>query len=82
VRRRELITFLGGAVSWPFVARAQPLAVPVIGFLRSTPAGPFAHLVTAFRQGLSESGYVEGKNVAIEQRWADNQVDRLPFGCL
>ena len=63
---------------WPIEARAQQPTIPVIGFLRSSPAGPFAHIVAAFRQGLKETGYVEGQNIAIEQRWADNRLDRLP----
>jgi putative ABC transport system substrate-binding protein len=79
VRRREFITLLGGAVAaWPLAAHAQQSAMPVVGFFRSTPAAPSQHLVAALRQGLNEEGFVEGKNVVIEQRWADNRLDRLP----
>jgi len=78
VGRRELLAALGGAAaSWPLAARAQQ-PTPVIGFLRSTPATGFAYIVDPFRQGLNDAGFVEGKNVAIEYRWADNQEDRLP----
>jgi putative tryptophan/tyrosine transport system substrate-binding protein len=79
VDRRKLITLLGGAAAmWPLVARAQQPAMPVIGFLRSTPAAPFAHLVVELRNGLSEEGFIEGRNLAIEQRFGDNQPERLP----
>jgi putative ABC transport system substrate-binding protein len=79
MKRREFIAFLGGMASvWPLTTHAQPPTVPVIGFLRSTPAWPFAHLVTEFREGLKEVGFIEGENVAIEYRWADNYLDRLP----
>jgi putative ABC transport system substrate-binding protein len=77
MRRRDFVTLLGGALAWPCLAQAQQ-AMPVVGLLRSTPSGPFADLVTALRDGLHEAGLDEGRNVAIEQRWADNQLDRLP----
>ena len=78
MRRREFIALLGAAVSWPWAARAQQPAMPVIGYLHSGSAGPYAHLVAAFQQGLKETGTVEGSNVAIEYRWAEGRYDRLP----
>jgi putative ABC transport system substrate-binding protein len=79
MRRRDLIILLAGAMGgWPSALRAQQKAKPVIGFLGLASPGPFAPFVVAFHQGLSETGYVEGQNLAIEYRWAEGRYDRLP----
>ena len=79
MNRREFITLIGGAaVAWPPAARAQQPAMPVVGFLHPGSRGAFGHVVEGFRRGLVESDLVEGRNAAVEYRWAENQLGRLP----
>ena len=79
MRRRDFVVLLAGALGgWPSALRAQQRAMPVIGYLSGSSPGPAEPFVAAFRQGLSESGYVEGQNVPIEYRWAEGHIDWLP----
>src|SRR5689334_13393207 len=78
MRRRKFVTLLGGAVAWPVVTRAEPSTMPVVGFLHIANPEPYAPMLAEFRRGLRQHGYVEGQNIRVEYRWANNQGDRLP----
>jgi putative ABC transport system substrate-binding protein len=78
MKRRTFMSLLGGAAAWPLAARAQQAPMPVVGFLHPASANLSEVQLRGFRQGLKETGFVEGENVAIDYRWADNQIDRLP----
>src|SRR5262249_46305590 len=78
IERRKFLATLGAAAAWPLTARAQRPPMPVVGFLNGQTSSGYAPMAPAFRQGLSKEGFVEGRNVAIEYRWAENQIDRLP----
>src|SRR6267378_519667 len=78
MRRRDFITLVGGAVAWPLAARAQQPAMPVVGLLDQRSPEELADRLRGFRRGLKDAGFVEGENMAIEYRWAENQIDRLP----
>ena len=78
MRRRDFITLVGGATMWPFAARAQRPTTPVVGFVNAAAQQDYKRQLAAFLKGLAESGYVEGRNVAIEYRWAEGRIDRLP----
>jgi putative tryptophan/tyrosine transport system substrate-binding protein len=79
MRRRDFIKGIAGSVAWPLTVRAQQVAIPVIGFLSSESLDLFADRLPMFRQGLAEGGFIEGRNVAIEYRWAEGRNDRLPI---
>jgi putative tryptophan/tyrosine transport system substrate-binding protein len=78
VRRREFVAGIGGAAAWPVMARAQQSGAPVVGYLQAGSAEKTQAIIDAFRRGLAESGFVEGQNVVVEYRLANNQPDRVP----